>query len=843
MSKNLINDMLSESSELLSQDKTIVEWFDPANKDHMTAYKAFLETKAWPVGVVPEGVALTPGWEGHLAKKIQETEVLPGLGLPEWAQKGIHDAVQSMESGEAEQMNMEQALDIVASHAYKANALDEWKKIRSKVAEELEKFGVVEGKVNEAGPTDDEQPGVPNKDFQPNADVGEEPAPDELEPEDEHDAVEADFDKIYLGQNDTSHFYVIAKKGDTGETEDLLITDQEGKELFSAKENDVDVHDVSKFILAALDSDKVNIMELERGVVLQYLVPQEEEEIEAEEDEEEEISPKEESEPKEEVPGKEAGVRTASQYRESKKLSETVSVKDNKGNTFSIQVIDEGSKDVVVQINNREFRFTPDFAALYEMDGGKLTEQGLQDLAQEVLGHLDDSEYAEVIGSGVQEDLDPSVTKEVGEDSLLQRVQQLRAKKDRTPDDDVTLRQLEDELKTRGQGATEGKVPSKDDDDAKIVKKLTERTTPREGDIVQVLNPDGNSVVIPHAKVLEIDTTEPDGGFTVRLEGEPEDEWYDNTSYQFKILEPAEESKVSEQYLDESEEFQSCASHGGRVRTVSGPNKEHGLKVGEYVHYCYLDDKSFRGEVKHKENESKISEKEGDRYHWKKALSGAFRAGLAQKAGKKPEDFDKEQLEAGTKVEIEHTNDQSKAQQIAMDHLTEDPHYYTKLKRMEAGKCGESKVNEKGWFYRAVDELKADEKFQQLVKEHGSESDEVHMYVVKQQGAGTSKPIIDDMVKHATGQVTEREYSDMAAGGQTKKVFQVEFVLDSGEKKSTRVMAFNDTEAKTMLKHQKGVKDVISVKPVAGRNESPVESRVSKARWCGRLDERKASGK
>jgi hypothetical protein len=65
--------------------------------------------------------------------------------------------------------------------------------------------------------------------------------------------------------------------------------------------------------------------------------------------------------------------------------------------------------------------------------------------------------------------------------------------------------------------------------------------------------------------------------------------------------------------------------------------------------------------------------------------------GLANKAGKKPEDFDKEQLEAGTKVETEHTDDPAKAQQIAMDHLTEDPQYYTKLKKMEAGKC-EAKV-------------------------------------------------------------------------------------------------------------------------------------------------------
>lgn len=55
--------------------------------------------------------------------------------------------------------------------------------------------------------------------------------------------------------------------------------------------------------------------------------------------------------------------------------------------------------------------------------------------------------------------------------------------------------------------------------------------------------------------------------------------------------------------------------------------------------------------------------------------------GLA--AGKKPTDFPKDKLEAGTKVEMEHTSDRSIAQEIAMDHLTEDMNYYTKLKTIE----------------------------------------------------------------------------------------------------------------------------------------------------------------
>ncbi len=43
----------------------------------------------------------------------------------------------------------------------------------------------------------------------------------------------------------------------------------------------------------------------------------------------------------------------------------------------------------------------------------------------------------------------------------------------------------------------------------------------------------------------------------------------------------------------------------------------------------------------------------------------------------------KKQLEMGVEVELEHTDDPDKAKEIAMDHLWEDPSYYTKLSRIE----------------------------------------------------------------------------------------------------------------------------------------------------------------
>jgi len=44
----------------------------------------------------------------------------------------------------------------------------------------------------------------------------------------------------------------------------------------------------------------------------------------------------------------------------------------------------------------------------------------------------------------------------------------------------------------------------------------------------------------------------------------------------------------------------------------------------------------------------------------------------------------KNQLKKGQSVEKEHTKDSLKAKEIAMDHLSEDPKYYTKLKKIEA---------------------------------------------------------------------------------------------------------------------------------------------------------------
>jgi len=62
----------------------------------------------------------------------------------------------------------------------------------------------------------------------------------------------------------------------------------------------------------------------------------------------------------------------------------------------------------------------------------------------------------------------------------------------------------------------------------------------------------------------------------------------------------------------------------------------------------------------------------------------------------KPEDLAKKhdisiksilsQLKKGIQVEKEHTDDEGKAKEIAMDHIAEDPKYYDKLKKIEEPK-------------------------------------------------------------------------------------------------------------------------------------------------------------
>lgn len=76
---------------------------------------------------------------------------------------------------------------------------------------------------------------------------------------------------------------------------------------------------------------------------------------------------------------------------------------------------------------------------------------------------------------------------------------------------------------------------------------------------------------------------------------------------------------------------------------------------------------------------SSVKEDLDDRRVEKSEYKDKLPGGSADK--KKPSDFNSEQLKIGAQHEMEHTKDKSLAQEIAMDHLIEDPDYYKKMKK------------------------------------------------------------------------------------------------------------------------------------------------------------------
>jgi len=69
-------------------------------------------------------------------------------------------------------------------------------------------------------------------------------------------------------------------------------------------------------------------------------------------------------------------------------------------------------------------------------------------------------------------------------------------------------------------------------------------------------------------------------------------------------------------------------------------------------------------------------------FKYAKDVEDLIDGGLAD--DKKCKEFDEGQLEKGIKIEMEHTNDENVAREIAKDHLVEDSKYYDHLEKMES---------------------------------------------------------------------------------------------------------------------------------------------------------------
>ena len=52
---------------------------------------------------------------------------------------------------------------------------------------------------------------------------------------------------------------------------------------------------------------------------------------------------------------------------------------------YEIELIDDGSLDTVISINNKEFRFSSEYTEIYRDKEGYMTEEGLRELAEETI--------------------------------------------------------------------------------------------------------------------------------------------------------------------------------------------------------------------------------------------------------------------------------------------------------------------------------------------------------------------------------------------------------------------------------------------------------------------------
>jgi len=51
--------------------------------------------------------------------------------------------------------------------------------------------------------------------------------------------------------------------------------------------------------------------------------------------------------------------------------------------------------------------------------------------------------------------------------------------------------------------------------------------------------------------------------------------------------------------------FERCRNNGGKIRTVTGPNKQYGLETNQYRPICILNEKVYPGEVHTKQRQGK----------------------------------------------------------------------------------------------------------------------------------------------------------------------------------------------------------------------------------------------
>lgn len=577
---------------------------------------------------------------------------------------------------------------------------------------------------------------VNEQDEEPEEEAPEEPKPKELEkpeapeikkskPEEEE---VPEITKEYVGNTEDDHYYLISIEDEEGNVEDLQVVDQEGVEKFSAKANSIEVTNVPEFLFKGIK--ELRIESIEFGIFEQYLFPyvfeqeeEEEEEIEGVEgledleEPEKPIENKNESKINEQEEGKPRPVNvsfTVEGYdlendgvldgdlvgriveiafeddetldaklsnlvvdgkkytaSESKKHLVEMKITDHENNTFDVYLVDDGTLDTVIDISGREFRFVAEFASYWRDEEGALSEEGLGQLALDALSNLDEDSYNELVARSA----------EAGEETPSVKMAE-----------PVKRKGLENEgKKTNEQG-----YHAITDDDESLRKAFYEY-------MAQFNVPTWEEGIEGFAKEHNIHSIELRKRLSHIIEGKDNPGVRDGTG-------PAKGSAQRSRKGDvgrRKEQGEKCPKESKTSEARMGVDYVKGVKASTKTATQALKDKDYEAAAKALEDvaddaadaakAAKKMKREVDaKANAEKAEEAVVSEGDQIPGGladeNKPEDFDPEQIRMGIEIEKEHTADPEKAREIAMDHLKEDPEYYTHLKKMEME--NESKIRE-----------------------------------------------------------------------------------------------------------------------------------------------------
>jgi hypothetical protein len=257
--------------------------------------------------------------------------------------------------------------------------------------------GLVESKLQEQ---DEDTPEEVEVKEEPVEKPEEEPEVKE-EPEEPEEPEAPEITKEYVGNTEDMNYYLISNEDDEGNIEDLKIVDQEGVDKFSAVANSIPVENAAEFLLKAIM--ELKIQNIEFGIFEKYLYPyvfeEEKEEEEPEETEELEDQGLEAmEEPEKPVESK----KVEEVLGESKKNLLEMKLTDYNGNVFDVYLSDDGTSDTVIDVGGKEFRFDPEFTSYWRDEEGNLSEEGLKELALDVLSSMEPENYQELVSRNTE---------------------------------------------------------------------------------------------------------------------------------------------------------------------------------------------------------------------------------------------------------------------------------------------------------------------------------------------------------------------------------------------------------------------------------------------------------